>query len=483
MSIGATLKYFPIICLLFVAHFRHVNNVEHTRRRNLIQVDKYNDNYDYDYNLKLTNYLARIKRSPTEDLTDDEDVDRVSEKLKKKIIRKHRHRKKHRNSKKSKLNNDKENLLSESLTSDAEGKQEFHGDAVGNPCVAGPCAHGGTCIWNRNGRPSFLCECKLGYQGKRCEREAHLSVKTDGIVISEDSLQTIYIIVAVVGSLLGLVAIGLCIHCCRVWNKRLEHTQECIDIIENGGTITKLPPGVCEISNSYCREFWCCGCCDITEQKTQYDQLINEFKNSPHYLQHTDSDFPEYQRRLVQSEGTLPRMHQSFRSFRSLPAHMKSFSRRPSWLPDADLSNDEDSVGSYGPAVPQRTRPRGSSTSRESFTGTSPNKLQQEGKDVEHSIERIDDTNIYHQSHSASGRNVSPHHVSESTQPYRYSKTAPDLPSSPNRTFNHSPNQHSSQPVFPRRPSVRNILTHLSETHPPLPRLPPRYSESSSTFS
>ncbi|XP_033732075.1 uncharacterized protein LOC117321677 [Pecten maximus] len=535
MSIDATLKCFSIIILLFVAQFQQVNNVERTKANNLINVGDYDAKTYYDDYLKSTNYLERRKRSKSEDLFDDEDVERVSEKLRKKHIRQNRRRKKHRGGKKKKIENDKEKerKISESLTSEAERNRELRGDAVGNPCVAGPCVHGGTCIWNRDGQPtSFRCDCKLGYQGSRCEREieeceslpckergecvatskgflclckdgyggkfcevsqkthtlvteSHSVGRSDGIVISGDVLQTIYITLGVVGTLLGVIILSLCIHCCRVWNKRLEYTQTCRKIIENGGSISELPPGICEISNSYCREFWCCGCCDIKDQSTEYDELLAEFKNTTRYLQRPNSPIPDYQRRLVQSEGAFPKVKHSYRSFRSLPAQMQSFTKRPSWLRGSDFTNDADSADSIRSTLPPRTRPRGPSPSRKSSTTprSLPKQVSYEGTDTEGWHDRIEDTNIHHQGKSFSSSDASPHHHSDSSQYHRHS-LIPSSPShSPNRPSHQNPNQHSSQPVFTKRASVRNILAHLSETHPPLPNLPPDQSVSSSTFS
>lgn len=50
--------------------------------------------------------------------------------------------------------------------------------------------------------------------------ESKRPVPVGGLVVSPETLQTVYITVGVVGGLVGVVTFSLCIHCCRVWNKR-----------------------------------------------------------------------------------------------------------------------------------------------------------------------------------------------------------------------------------------------------------------------
>ncbi|XP_021344286.1 uncharacterized protein LOC110444211 [Mizuhopecten yessoensis] len=170
MTMDESLKWFPIVILLFIVQFRLVNNVAQTKTKALRNFDRYDDKKYYEDNIKLANYDRR-KRSPSRNL-DDEEIDSVSDNLRKKEAKQKRHQKKHRKGKKEKDDDDKvkEKKLSKAMTSEVERELGLHGDAVGNPCVASPCAHGGTCTWNREGQPGFRCDCRLGFRGKRCER-------------------------------------------------------------------------------------------------------------------------------------------------------------------------------------------------------------------------------------------------------------------------------------------------------------------------
>lgn len=39
-----------------------------------------------------------------------------------------------------------------------------------HPCVAGPCAHGGSC---RPRKESYECDCPLGFEGLHCQKGRH----------------------------------------------------------------------------------------------------------------------------------------------------------------------------------------------------------------------------------------------------------------------------------------------------------------------
>ncbi|XP_060068090.1 uncharacterized protein LOC132548260 [Ylistrum balloti] len=525
MSVDDTLKWFPIIVLLFIAHSRLVNNVAQAKTKELTNVNDYDAKNDYDEYFELVSLPERRKRSPSGNLSlDDEGFKRVSENIRKQHSRR---RKKHRKSRKRKITDDieREKKLSQALET---GKEfGFRGDAVGNPCVTSPCAHGGICTWKRNEQPSFRCDCKIGFQGKRCEREieeceslpckehgecvatpkgflclckdgfggkfceiiqkTHTIVtefrspgSSDGIVLSTDTLNKVYVTVGVVGSLLGVIAISLCVHCCRVWNKRLESVQECRNIIENGGSISELPPDICDISESLCREFWCCNCYDFQGQKNQYEELLTEFRNS---TQNVTADSPYQNMRLAQSEGALPHVRQgSYMSFRSLPAQMKSFTKRPSWLPDAEIANATDSEEFVQSPLSSRTR-QTIPSSHEKYLENSqglPMQKSHEGTDSEASLEFTESINDHLQRHMTSSREASPRRNSSFSQTFHHPFNEHNPSSQPASS---SSTQHPPQSVFTRRASVGNILAHLSQTHPPLPSLPSEQSRSSSTFS
>lgn len=158
-----------------------------------------------------------------------------------------------------------------------------------DPCIAKPCLNGATCLRKRNKHPPFSCKCPLGYKGtlcntvlSQCESQpcngGHCVATDDGFVCNcnpgftgtlceiKPSMPNATVIVItkeevfdgeVVGVLFIVFLVILVIHFYRVKRRREHMAKQYYEMLNKSDVPPPLPPGVIEVSNLLCNEFFC----------------------------------------------------------------------------------------------------------------------------------------------------------------------------------------------------------------------------------
>ncbi|XP_052094262.1 uncharacterized protein LOC127730143 isoform X11 [Mytilus californianus] len=265
--------------------------------------------------------------------------------------------------------------------------------AIGDPCITKPCANGGMCTWKRGKSPDFTCKCALGYKGKFCQesvpecdsqpcREKGSCVSTPkgficmctddshGIYCEDKTMKNKTVIftpeevyeaetgLGVFGGLVVVIIIILVIHFIRVNKRRENMVAQYQHLLSVEETHPPLPPGIFEVSNLLCYEFFCFACPKWSESLTKYaskevlqkasskmeeEPLMNR-QNLPSMKKSLDSVWrgsfeeqkPKYRSTRDRPQSLVfPKQYSSTRpkSYSSLPMHMSQIEQQYSLHP------------------------------------------------------------------------------------------------------------------------------------------------------
>lgn len=180
-----------------------------------------------------------------------------------------------------------------------------------DPCVAKPCLNGGTCLRKEEKHPPFTCKCSLGYRGTLCDRlvpecenqpcneGGHCVATEDGFLCVckpgvtgkhcelEPQMKTLtsnatIIILTKEEVFDGEIGIGvfivilviLAIHFYRVKRRRELMAKQYHEMLTKSDVPPPLPPGVIEVSNLLCNEFFC----SCTKQSVAVETYVKASK-------------------------------------------------------------------------------------------------------------------------------------------------------------------------------------------------------------